>query len=98
MKIRYPVITIIALTILAIVVDELFFSNPLHNATMQIIAVLTLVCFGLIIYLIIRNIYRAIKGAVTGSPQGDGYRGEARRACEKVTPKKNEDITPPWEG
>lgn len=25
------------------------------------------------------------------------YRGEARKACEKVTPKRKQDTTPPWE-
>ena len=97
MKIRHPLIAIIALTILAIIVDELFFSNPLHNATMQIIAILMLICFGLIIYLIIRNIFRAIRGAVTGEPQNRDYRDEARRACEKVTPKRDKNAAPPWE-
>jgi len=43
-------------------------------------------------------IFRAVKGAVTGEPQNRDYRGEARKACEKVTPKKSKDATPPWEG
>lgn len=30
--------------------------------------------------------------------QNGSYSDEARRACEKVTPKKNKDVTPPWEG
>lgn len=25
------------------------------------------------------------------------YRDEARKACEKVTPKRKRDATPPWE-
>lgn len=30
--------------------------------------------------------------------QNGSYSDEARRACEKVTPKKSKDVTPPWEG
>lgn len=30
--------------------------------------------------------------------QNGNYSDEARRACEKVTPKKSKDVTPPWEG
>lgn len=30
--------------------------------------------------------------------QNGSYSDEARKACEKVTPKKNKDVTPPWEG
>ena len=30
--------------------------------------------------------------------QNGSYSDEARRACEKVTPKKSKDTTPPWEG
>lgn len=58
-----------------------------------------------IIYLIIRAIWRAIKrftfeiidrtnGAASRKPD---YRGEARKACEKVTPKQDKNATPPWE-
>lgn len=88
MKIRYPVIGIIIILIL---------TNCLPIAP-NILGILLFVCLGLIVYLIIRNIFRAVKGAVTGIPQGGNYRDEARRACEKVTPKKNKDVTPPWEG
>lgn len=98
MKIRYPVIALIVFTILAVIADELLLSHPLHNITMPIIAIMILVCLGLIAYLIIRNIFRAIKGTATGAPQSGDYRDEARRACEKVTPKKSKDVTPPWEG
>lgn len=33
---------------------------------------------------------------VSQRKKGD-YKSEARRACEKVTPKRNKNITPPWE-
>jgi len=37
-----------------------------------------------------------IKGTDTKASQGD-YASEARRACERVTPKKDKYETPPWE-
>ena len=87
MKIRYPVIGIVAILIIA---------NCLPIIDPTILGILLFACLGLIAYLIIRNISRAIKGAVTGTPTGD-YRGEARKACEKVTPKRKQNVTPPWE-
>lgn len=99
MKIRYPVIISIALLITLVIINGSYMVINLRFRDMlnDILCILFLVCLGLIAYLIIRNIIRAIKGAVTGVPQGDGYRDEARRACEKVTPKRKQDITPPWE-
>ena len=65
----------------------------LNQLLIKIFTILWLVSLGLIIYLIIRTIYRAIRGAITGAPQGGNYRSEARRACEKVTPKKAKQNT-----
>ncbi len=31
------------------------------------------------------------------APKSGNYSEEARRACEKVTPKRSKDTTPPWE-
>lgn len=98
MKIRYPIIAIIALIITQIIIANLYPYPTWLDTASAIIFILIISCLGLIVYLILRNIIRAIKGAVTGVPQGDGYRDEARRACEKITPKKNKDVTPPWEG
>ena len=35
-------------------------------------------------------------GTQTGASRKD-YTAEARNACEKVTPKRKQDVTPPWE-
>lgn len=101
MKIRHAVIISITLFIISAIIlggGYLPIDYRTQEMLTSITGILWLVSLGLIAYLIIRNIFRAIKGAVTGIPQGDGYRDEARRACEKVTPKKNKDVTPPWEG
>lgn len=99
MKIRYPVIISIALLITLVVINGSYMVIDLRFRDMlnDILCILFLVCLGLIAYLILRNIFRAIKGAATGMPQGGNYQAEARRACEKVTPKRKQDVTPPWE-
>ena len=89
MKIRYAVIASIVLFITAITINEAHFyiAFELRQLLITILLLLWFVSLGLIAYLIIRNAFRAIKGAVTGTPAGD-YRAEARKACEKITPKQ----------
>lgn len=100
MKIRHAVIASIALFIATPIFSENYFNlaPQIQQTLTTIVVCLWPISLGLIAYLIIRNIFRAVKNAVTGVPQGDGYRDEARRACERITPKKNKDVTPPWEG
>ena len=62
-----------------------------------------------IIYLIIRSIWRAFKSflfelvdhikgtAPRTNTSNTKYIAEARKACENVTPKQKQDETPPWE-
>lgn len=92
MKIRYPVIGAIIILVILVGLESI-----IEPQIASILGVLLLVCLGLIAYLIIRNIFWAVKDAVTGEPQGGGYRSEAKRACEKVTPKRDKNATPPWE-
>ena len=96
MKIRYPILGIVAILVIGTIARYTIGIETYKAIGQPIAAILFIACLGLIAYLIIRNIFRAIKGAVTGTPAGD-YRGEARRACEKVTPKRKQDVTPPWE-
>lgn len=100
MKIKHAVTIFVILLIGLVILGQgyLPINFRIQEMLLDIIGILLFVSLGLIAYLIIRNIFRAIKGAVTGLPQGSDYRNEARKACEKVTPKKNKDITPPWEG
>lgn len=101
MKIRHAVIISIALFIVSAIIlngEYLPIDFQIQEILTKITAILWIISLGLIAYLIIRNIFRAIKGTATGVSQGANYRDEARRACEKVTPKKNKDTTPPWEG
>lgn len=63
----------------------------------------------LIIFLIIRSIIRAFKKFIfevidrtnNTAPRTNAsqtkYTYEARKACEKVTPKRKQDTKPPWE-
>lgn len=57
----------------------------------------------IIIYLIVRAVWRAIKRFTfeiidrTNGISKPNYRDEAQQACEKVTPKRKQDVTPPWE-
>lgn len=55
-----------------------------------------LLCFfGAFVLVVVQGIMEIInKNKVS---QSGSYSDEARRACEKVTPKRNKDITPPWE-
>ena len=90
MKIRHGIMIFIALTIgLTIFGDDyLPIDFRLNQLLTSITLILWLASLGLIVYLIIRNVFRAVKGTITGTPQGGDYQSEARRACEKVTPKK----------
>lgn len=100
MKIRYPIIASSVIIVATVIVNSSFSPIPwqAQNAISEALGVLLLISIFITIFTIALNIFRAIKGAVTRIPQGDGYRDEARRACEKVKPKKNKDVTPPWEG
>lgn len=63
MKIRYPIIAIIMLVIAIVIIGNI---NPLpswSDAAFGIIFILIISCLGLTIYLIVRNIFRAIVGA-----------------------------------
>lgn len=57
----------------------------------------------LIMFLIIRAIWRAIKrftfGAIdhANGANRPNYQDEARRACGKAEPKQDKNATPPWE-
>lgn len=57
----------------------------------------------LIIFLIIRAIWRAIKRFTfeiidrTNDANRPNYQDEARRACGKAEPKQDKNATPPWE-
>ena len=56
-----------------------------------------LLCFfGAFVLVVVQGIMEIINKNKTS--QSGNYSDEARRACEKVTPKKNKDTTPPWEG
>lgn len=90
MKIRYPVIAIIIMIILMIILEPLSYTHlfTIHQMIIEILLVLQLVCLGLIVYLIIRNIFRAIKGQVTKpsriEPEADILRSEVERLSKRV--------------
>ena len=86
MKIRHGVIISITLFIVsALILDKgyLPINYELQEMLTNITGFLWLASIGLIIYLIIRSIFRSIKGTVTGAPQGN------------KAPKQS--TTPPWE-
>ncbi len=64
---------------------------------------LFLVGFFVILYFIIRTIWRAIKRFTfeiidrTNSTSRPNYQDEARRACGKTAPKRDKTAAPPWE-
>lgn len=64
---------------------------------------LFLVGFFVILYFIIRAIWRAIKRFTfeaidrTNGTSKPNYQDEARRACGKAVPKRDKNATPPWE-
>lgn len=100
MKIKHAVIISVALFIISAIIlngEYLPIDFQIQEMLTKITAVLWIISLGLIVYLIIRNIFRTIKGTVTGSPQGGDYQAEARRVFEKVTPRRKQDVTPPWE-
>lgn len=59
MKIRYPIIAIIL-----IVMVEIGFNSIIPFAISEVLGFLVLVCLGLIGYLLLRNLFRAIKGQI----------------------------------
>ena len=95
MKIRYPIIICISLQLLVIIADHTGLYG-LYFLLQDIEGFAIILTFLYAVFVFVRYIFRAIKGAVTGTPAGD-YRGEAQRACEKVTPKRKQNVTPPWE-
>ena len=100
MKIRHGVIISLALFIISAIIlngGYLPINYELQEMLTNITGILWLASLGLIAYLIIRSIFRAIKGAVTGKQQSGNCQSEARRACEEVTPKRKRDEKPPWE-
>ena len=93
MKIRHGIIISIALFIISAIIlngEYLPIDYQLQEMLTNITGILWLASLGLIAYLIIRSIFRTIKGAVTGTPQSGDYQSEARRACERVTHRKTE--------
>lgn len=42
-------------------------------------------------------IYRGVIETRANNNTSKNYRDEAQQACEKVTPKRKQDVTPPWE-
>lgn len=90
MKIRHGIIFFIVLTIALTIFGDNYLpiDFKLNQLLTNIFLILWLASIGLIAYLIIKSIFRTIKGNVAKAPQGGDYQSEARRACEKVTPKK----------
>ena len=64
---------------------------------------LFLIGFFVILYFIIRAIWRAIKRFTfeaidrANGTNRPNYQDEARRACGKAEPKQDKNATPPWE-
>lgn len=85
MKIKHSIIISIALFIGAIITYNDHLPIGEQKIT-SIVLILWLASLGLIVYLIIRSIFRTLKGAVTKTPQNN------------VTPKQKQNVTPPWEG
>lgn len=62
-----------------------------------------LIGFFVILYLIIRAVWRAIKRFTfeiidrTNGTSRPNYQDEARRACGSTAPKKDKNAAPPWE-
>lgn len=93
MKLRYPILVCIALHILIIITDHID-ATELSFLLQDIegpVILLTLV------FALYKGITTILQKSKTKEPQSDNYRTEARRACEKVTPKWKQDTTPPWE-
>lgn len=84
MKIRHGIIISITLFIGAYIIynDNL----PIGEQKLtSIILILWLISIGLTVYLIIRSVFRTIKGAVKKEPKNN------------VTTKQKQGDTPPWE-
>lgn len=63
MKIKYPIIAFILLQIIAAIGEHLELSGNMEFMIQDIIGILDLTLIGLIIYLLIRNLFRKIKSA-----------------------------------
>ena len=85
MKIRHGIIISITLFIGIIILDEMYLPIDfrLNQLLIKILTILWLVSLGLIAYLIVRSVFRAIKGTVTKAAQNK----EAQK----------QSTTPPWE-
>lgn len=64
MKIRYPAIGLIALFIISIISQGRLKGDETRSIIALILLLLMLVCLGLIVCLLLRNLFRAIKGQI----------------------------------
>ena len=64
MKIRYPIIAFILLQIIAEKGEHMELNTNVEFMIQDIIGILDLTLIGLIIYLLIRNLFRAIRNAI----------------------------------
>jgi len=111
MKVRSPIIGIIILQITLVILDSFsssFANFRLYEALTSILGILILVLIGLMIYLIIRNIFRAIQTIITkGGTKNQTSRklqnidralDEIESTLDAMTEAGQEDgkITPIW--
>lgn len=88
MKIRYPVIAIIISFSALIILRDI--GNPwVYEKLCDLVLLLLIpVCLLLILYLLLRNLFRAIKGLVTKKvmvePEADILRSEIERLSKRV--------------
>lgn len=92
MKLRYPIIICIILHLLVIISDYMG-PHRLYFLLQDIEGFAIIITLLYAIYVFIKYIFRTIKGSATEVPQSGDYRSEARRACEKITPKKAKQDT-----
>lgn len=70
MKIKYPIIAEIIMVIILISIQDIMPYNTLRITITNTLGFLSLICPIYILYLIIRNIFRAIKSTTIKAPKG----------------------------
>ncbi len=93
MKLRYPILVCVALHILIIITDHID-ATELSFLLQDIEGPVIFLTLAFALYKGITTIFQKRK---TKGSQSNGYRSEAQRACEKVTPKRDKNAVPPWE-
>ena len=79
----HPIVGVIALSIIEVIIDNLIFGETAWFLIHDLLSIAGFICILLFIYIIIRNIIRAIKGLIARRSSGEAEELERQREAER---------------